>query len=313
LTYPAFSALGIFHQSWGAKLGGDEVKRSRVVAWREGLGLAGVLVAAIAPVAWGMEMTSALLLAGLIAGWWFWANGAQPEARLIAEGTHDTPGTYGTRELAEAGLLLPFSRPAFRRLFVIFLVNGIASAIPATLLLFYVQDRLQAPPSMEPVFLGSYFVSAALAMPLWLRLVKHLGLARSWLAGMALSIATFGFAAQLGAGDAAYFVVVCVLSGAALGTDLALPGALLAGTIAAANDGGRSEGSYFGWWNFAGKLNLALAAGLTLPVLEWLGYHPGARDDAALQTLSWAYCLLPCALKALAGALLYVLIIRKYP
>ena len=38
LTYAAFSALAVMHQSWGARLGGDEVKRSRVVAWREGLG-----------------------------------------------------------------------------------------------------------------------------------------------------------------------------------------------------------------------------------------------------------------------------------
>jgi GPH family glycoside/pentoside/hexuronide:cation symporter len=40
LTYAAYSLLSILHQSWGAMLGGDESQRSRIVAWREGLGLA---------------------------------------------------------------------------------------------------------------------------------------------------------------------------------------------------------------------------------------------------------------------------------
>ncbi|MCY1377720.1 MFS/sugar transport protein [compost metagenome] len=73
---------------------------------------------------------------------------------------------------------------------------------------------------------------------------------------------------------------------------------------------GRREGAYLGWWNFAAKLNLALAAGLSLPLLALFGYSPGARDPAALQVLTLAYCLLPCALKLLAGAALQTLVIR---
>jgi Na+/melibiose symporter-like transporter len=183
--------------------------------------------------------------------------------------------------------------------------------VPATRILFFVQDRLQAPAALEPLFLGSYFVCAALAIPAWLALVKRIGLARTWGVGMLLSIAVFIFASQLGAGDVVGFVAVCALSGIALGTDLTLPGALLAGTIAASGDQGRAEGAYFGWWNFATKLNLALAAGVALPLLGALGYVPGAHDAEALQTLTWAYCLLPCALKLLAASLLYTLIIRK--
>jgi glycoside/pentoside/hexuronide:cation symporter, GPH family len=195
----------------------------------------------------------------------------------------------------------------------VFVVNGIASAVPATLILFFVQDRLQAATATQPFFLGSYFFSAALSIPLWLKLVGRIGLARCWLLGMVLAVAVFACAAQLGSGDSAAFLLVCALSGVALGTDLTLPAALLAGTIAASGDRGRAEGAYFGWWNFATKLNLALAAGVALPTLSWLGYTPGAQDAAALRTLTWTYCLLPCALKLLAATLLYTLIIRRTP
>jgi len=307
LTYAAYSALSILHQSWGAMLGGDEAQRSRVVAWREGLGLAGVILASIAPVTLGLPATAVLFLMALAAGWWCWSHARAPiEPGRATTGIRVSHGQPAT-------IWLPFARPDYRALLAVFVVNGIASAVPATLILFYVQDLLQAPSSAEPLFLGSYFVCAALAIPLWLALVRRIGLASSWLVGMLLSIAVFVFATQLGAGDTTAFLIVCALSGAALGADLTVPGALLAGTIATNGDRGLAEGAYFGWWNFATKLNLALAAGLALPLLAWLGYVPGARDPQALQTLTWAYCLLPCVLKAFAALLLYILILRKSP
>jgi hypothetical protein len=59
-TYAAYSALSVLHQSWGARLGGDEVQRSRVVAWREGLGLLGVILASVSPLAFGLPASVAL-------------------------------------------------------------------------------------------------------------------------------------------------------------------------------------------------------------------------------------------------------------
>jgi Na+/melibiose symporter-like transporter len=128
---------------------------------------------------------------------------------------------------------------------------------------------------------------------------------------MLLSVLVFIGASLLGSGDGMAFILICALSGLALGADLALPGALLAGVMARAGDLGQVQGAYFGWWNFATKLNLALAAGVALPLLGMFGYVPGARDAQALQALTVAYCLLPCALKLLAAALLYGLMIRR--
>lgn len=298
LTYASFSAVTLSHQSWGALLGGDALKQSRLVAWREGLGLVGVLLASVVPVLWGLDVMVGLFWGTLLLGWLAWRVAPRPAPDAI------------TGTAAEASdLWQPWRRAPFRRLLAVFLLNGIASAVPATLVLFFVQDRLQAPAAMEPLFLGSYFLSAALSMPVWLMSVRRFGLPRSWLGGMGLAVGVFVWASLLGAGDAWWFVAICVLSGAALGSDLVMPGAMLAGLIARAGDLGRTQGAYYGWWNFATKLNLALAAGLALPLLGLYGYAPGAREPQAQLALTAAYCLLPCVLKLGAGALLYVFFI----
>jgi glycoside/pentoside/hexuronide:cation symporter, GPH family len=289
VTYLGYSVLSVLHQAWGARLGGDEGQRARIVSWREALALVGVLVASVLPSVAGLSVTSvvfaALVVLGVAALW----RAPAPQA---------TPGT------ATPSLMLPLGTPAFRRLLAIYLVNGVASAVPATLVLFFIRDRLQAQ-AFEPLFLASYFAAGALSMPLWVRLVARLGLAPTWLVGMGLAIATFVWAAFLGSGDVVAYTIVCIASGVALGADLTLPGALLAGVIQRAGHGQRLEGAYFGWWNFATKLNLALAAGVSLPLLGLFGYAPGAQSEQALSALTLAYCLLPCALKLAAAALLW--------
>ena len=113
---------------------------------------------------------------------------------------------------------------------------------------------------------------------------------------------------SLGPGDTAAYFTICVLSGLGLGADLALPPSLLADVIDEdeKNGVGRSEGAYFGLWNLATKLNLALAAGLSLPLLGAYGYAPkAANGPEALFVLSAVYALLPCALKAFAAIALW--------
>jgi len=301
LTCLAYSLLAITHQAWGARLGGDEAQRARIVAWREGAGLLGVVLASVLPsfLGWG-EWVGVFALA-LAAGLWAWHRSPAPPASAVAP-------AHPLRE----DLIHPWRHAPFQRLMAVFVVSGMASAVPATLVLFFIQDRLNAP-ALEPLFLASYFVAAALSMPLWTRAVARWGLARSWLAGMLLSVAVFLWAATLSSGDVLGFWWVCALSGLALGADLALPGALLAGLIAERGDRGQREGAYFGWWNLASKLNLALAAGLALPLLDLLGYRPGAPSPEGLQALTLAYAVLPCVLKLLAAAALYLFFVRAAP
>ena len=301
LTSVAHSQLVIAHQAWGVRLGGDAVQRSRIVAWREGLGLVGVIAASVLSVAWGpTAMLTAFALA-LAVGWWALWHAPSPPVMPMSS----------TRQAPTYQLWAPLQVPAFRRLLAVFLCNGIASAIPAALMLFFAQDRLLATPAQIALLLVLYFVCGALSMPLWLRSVRRFGLERTWLAGMLLAVLCFGWTAGLGSGQVLAFAAICALTGVALGADLVVPGALLARLVGHQGAQGQYDGAYLGWWNLATKLNLALAAGAALPLLQWGGYVPGSQDAQALAHLSWGYALLPCALKLLAAALLYGLFIHR--
>lgn len=297
LTCMAHSLLVIVHQAWGVRLGGDDLLRGRIVAWREGLGLAGVIAASGLSVVWGPQAMLAVLGAALLVGWGLWWRSPHPVAV--------------SPQASALSVWQPLAQPAFRRLLAVFMSNGIASAIPAALMLFFAQDRLRASEQATAVFLVLYFLCGAASMPLWLRMVRRWGLAWSWLLGMLLAVVCFAWTAGLETGQSGAFAVICALTGVALGADLALPGALLARLIERQGAQGSRDGAYLGWWSLATKLNLALAAGAALPLLQWLGYTPGSHDEQALQHLAWAYALVPCALKLLAALLLYVLLIRR--
>ena len=291
LVYLAFSLLTIAHQSWGARLGGAALVRARIVTWREGLGLVGVVSASVLPslIGWGGWVSVLMLALGL--AWWQWHQAPRPTQ------------TTGSHNVASA-IWRPWRSQAFRQLIAVFVVNGSASAVPATLVLFFIQDRLGGK-AFEGLFLGVYFLSAAISLPVWLRLVKASSLVFAWGCGMLLSIGVFAWVLMLGHGDLIAYAIICALSGAALGADLAIPSALLALLVAKQGDESTHAGAYFGWWHVATKLNLALAAGVSLPLLSALGYAPGSTTVEGLLALSWVYAALPCVLKTLAAVLLW--------
>ena len=297
-VYFGFSLATIAYGAWGAELPPDSAARTRLTASREAVGLLGVLIAAALPtVLTGSGMQPAQIGLGLARFSWLFvlvllvtmfALWRLREAKVVA----DKP----------AALLGVLKDRRFVALLAVFALNGIASAIPATLLLFFVDDVLRAK-DWESIFLVSYFLAGALAMPLWVMLAARLGKVAAWGIGMVLAVLAFSWAASFSAGDRIGFLVVCIASGIALGADLALPPALLADAIEKRNARERT-GSYFGIWTFATKANLALAAGLALPVVSAFGYRSG-EPSSNVVALTLAYTVLPCVLKLAALALLW--------
>ncbi|MEY4767311.1 MAG: hypothetical protein RI907_3984 [Pseudomonadota bacterium] len=298
----AFSALGVLHQAWGTRWGGTPLWRARVAAWREGLGLVGVVLASALMGLPDSGGVAAALALGLVLGLGTLRLTFRPMVPTAPHPEHLAPAPAHMAQMAPMPPMpptpSPWAAPAFRRLAAVYLLNGLAAAVPATLLPFFVTDALRQP-AWQPAFLLAYFGAAALTLPWWLRTVARRGLGPTWRLGMGASVSAFMVTPWLGAGDGLAFLAVCLASGAALGADLAAPGALLTG-LAQRGD----AGAHAGWWALLGKLSLALAAGLSLPLLQAAGYGPGQPAGQAVWALTLTYAALPCALKLLAAATL---------
>ncbi|MFZ5558949.1 MAG: MFS transporter [Pseudomonadota bacterium] len=302
VVYLAFSLANISYQALGAELSRDPHERTRVTATREGLALVGVLIAAAAPELLkrdgesGLPLFAALFIPLLLVS-----------AKVTLGGTPRPAAAAAASEASPLdSLLLALANRRFRHLLAVYVPGGVAAAIPATLVLFFVDDVLGAE-SMAGAFLATYFLAGAAGMVFWVKLAGAIGKKNAWVAGMLLAIAAFVWAFTLERGDTAAFLVICALSGLALGADLAIPPSILADVIdwGRGGAGPAQEGGYFGLWSLVTKLNLALAAGIALPLLPLFGYQPGADNDAAaLTALAAAYALIPCVLKALAAGLL---------
>ena len=298
LTTLGYSLATVVHTAWGARLSAAPPDRARLFAAREGLGLVGVVLAAALPAVLAANLGDGLARMGLIFLALLFAFGA-----LTLLATPAMPG--GTRTVRVRQFLQPFANPAFARFVPGYLLNAVASALPATLVIFFIDDVLQLAP-YNGLFLALYFLAGAAGLPLWLALARRIGALEAWMVSMGLAVITFAGAFWLGSGDLAAYALVCLASGLALGADLALPPTLVAGMVDA--DAVPQPGAYYGLMSFFSKLALALAAGLALPLLDLAGYAPGGGN---LLALAVTYALLPCVLKL--GALAWFWQLRAPP
>jgi GPH family glycoside/pentoside/hexuronide:cation symporter len=295
ITYFSYSVLMICFYAAGVSLAEDTHQTVQVSAWRESSILLGVLVASALPQVLMMFMPEVrsyevfallflVVLAGtslftLRSGWVSVSHGAQAAVSPF-------------RALLSNGSL--------RWLFALFFLNAIPPSITATLFLFFVSDILKQP-ALSGAFLIIYFISAAASMPLWTMLCRQISKRKSLCIAMGTAIISFVWVYRLGAQDSLSFMLICMLSGIALGGDLTILPSLLADVVSQHR---RLGGVEFGIWNFISKFTLALAAGISLPFLYYLGYVPGASTAGGLSALSFGYALLPCLFKCVALCLL---------
>ncbi|WP_051068452.1 MFS transporter [Thioalkalivibrio sp. ALJ7] len=303
LVYLGWTLFTLPYTAWGAELSGDYHQRSRVTAAREGFVVLGTVIAAALPAVLGLEDDAGAALAALAVLLWVLMP---PALFVLLWRVPERAGRLAPVPWRAGWALLANNRP-FRRLVLAWVFNGTANAIPATLFLLFITHVLEAPEHAGPLLLV-YFATGILALPLWLRLARHLPKHRVWTLSMLLASAFFIWVPFLGAGDILAFYAITVLTGLSLGVDLALPAAMQADVIDqdTADGGGERAGLFFGLWGMATKLALALAVGISFPLLGLAGFSTdGGNGSTALLALGLAYAGLPVLFKLAAMALVW--------
>lgn len=308
VLYLGWTLIMIPYQAWGADLSDDYGGRTQVTSVREGFMLCGILLAGAVPAA-AAALGHGEREALLFVAWAAIAVGA-PLFMLLLAGVAEPRRKADTANAVSpwqdiAGLV---GNKPFRLLLAGWFVNSLANGIPAVLFILYMKHVLVADELMRGLLTFSYFLAGVCGIPLWGWLASRWDKHRAWCAAMALACLAFAFAPFLGAGDAAAFLAICLISGLALGADLAIPPSIQADVAEYEYwRSGRDRTSLmFGFWSTAMKLAFALSVLIAFPALEWLGFQTdGPTEGNNVMALAVIYAAVPVVLKIATMSMLW--------
>ena len=278
-------------------------QRTRISAWREALALIGLLIASILPAALQNHLPAHEAFRILF---WIFCGGMIIALLMFTRFMRQIPTHHKITKPNAVGKLsfLPILLGPDRHFFGVCFLTHLAAALPGVMVIFFIRDYLGAA-SLTGLFLFLYFVSGAALMIVWVKLATKIGNEKAWLISMILAIATFIWAYFLQPGDTLAYGIICVLSGMALGADLALPPAILANRVTRQKTEGEAT-QYYALITFIPKMAIAIASGLAFILLDRIGFVVGGENsDEVMHGLIILYALLPCIIKLAAALYLW--------
>jgi Na+/melibiose symporter-like transporter len=182
-------------------------------------------------------------------------------------------------------------------------LSALANATAATLFMFYVTDYLLLSQSNGGQLLAIYFISALVGIWLWQKTMIIGNTIKSYMLVVLMTVIVFLPGFWLTDANAELFTLICIGTGLLIGAELLLSSMLLIKNLKYIKQEDNS-GIILGTWGLLMKLGLALAAGLTLPLLNFWGYQPGLTLKH--EGLAVIYLATPIFLKIISLILLSV-------
>ena len=312
VVHLGYAGVSISYHAHGAELTDDYNERTRVTVGREVFGLLGMTLAVVLPtyftaklgdhagyVYMGLFFIPLAILFALPTLIWSppsvhppvvreqpeihvryfrnWLIGMMP---WLARPTQNMEKSFSLKTLVP--FFAPMKNKLFRRLLLVFIVNGSALGVAVSVMLFYVEHVLKGGKMQAGIILLVYFGSAADSVPLWLLLSRRLSKTAAW------------------------FIAMVMTAAAMLLAVYGLPPSVLADIINSddGQDTTGDTGAYFGLWALSTKLATAIGAAGSLPVAALLGFNPGMGQYSST-ALIIVYIALPVAIKIIAALLIW--------
>ncbi|MDH3642426.1 MAG: MFS transporter [Gammaproteobacteria bacterium] len=306
-----WTMINIPYYAWGAELSDDYNERTRITGWRQAFGFLGNVSVLAVPVMAG-EITGygglpreGLTIIGSM------ALVALPT--LIAVTLWRVPERHAyprakTPLLKNAKIM--FKNGSFMLLFIGFMLMSLGTGWGSATFMLFASYVIEAEGQTQAILLG-FFGANILALPIWVAVAARIGKKTTWVIGGCLFVVVTPCFLFLGAGDLWWFFLVLALYGVAGGNFAALSMSMKADVIeiASRRQGENIAGSYIAVWSLGQKLVAALALGLALPLLQYLGFDPsGDNGPEQIRALSLMYVIPPWLFYALA-----VVVIWRYP
>lgn len=308
----AYTIYDVPYSAMVGEMSSNFKERTNIVGYKMMGARIGILLAAtLGPPIFTSQETLAdgFRLLGLVTGVFVIATGiiafvTTRDAPRVSE----TPGRFSLLKEFKA---IKENRP-FRVLFVVFLFQNLAIGAAATCLVYYVTIAMNASINLFGPLMIVVALTATLATPPWVVIVRKIGKRRAYTYGLTysalMSLPAFFLPPSL------YLLLFGLLFLIALGDagNQLLPNSMVADTIEVdeLQSGERREGTIFGAWAFCRKAGMAGGAFLTSVVLAQFGFVSGAgaeQTEMAVTGIRVAYSFLPFLLWGSA-----LLVLRRY-
>lgn len=294
LTYSLFSLIYINYQSMAVSFSDDYHEKTRIISYREFGFIFGIIFAASAPAIlfeYFGEIKSFLLIGivylfliivfAVIFYYFAPANNYQEKSK--------SPPFW-----------ILFKNSLLRKYFIVFFLNAMSSAIPAVLILFFVEEVIGRK-NLAGMFLLLYFVGLLFGVVLWTKLSKILNdKVKTFTISILSTVFVFVWCYFLGQGDVLFYGLICIFAGIGFGGDFALSYSILTDLIQKykLQD---SESAIFGVTNFLIKISLTLSSAL---LIYFIGALEG-QEDVKKEFISFSYAVLPILFRIAAATFLY--------
>jgi Na+/melibiose symporter-like transporter len=311
LLWLGWTMINIPYYAWGAELSDNYNERTRITGWRQAFGFLGNVSVLTVPV-----------LAGEFTGY-----GSLPREGLTIIGSmalvalpvlisitlwkipeREAYPRPKTPILKHAKTM--FSNGSFMLLFFGFMLMSLGTGWGSATFMLFATYVVEAEGQTQAILLG-YFGANIISLPFWVWIAQRIGKKPTWIIGGILFVIVTPSFLLLGAGDLWGFFICLALYGIAGGNFGALSMSMKADVIEVASRRSSENiaGSYIAVWSLGQKLVTAMALGVALSLLQYLGFDPNdTNGPEEIRALSLVYVLPPWLFYATA-----VLVIWRYP
>jgi len=292
-TYSFYSFIYVNYQSYAISFSKDYHTKTKIIAYREIFFTLGLTVAAVTPALlfkFYSEITSfkiigiTYLVLILIFTLFFYLKAPNIESK------ENKSFRYFTL----------FENKILRKFFIMFFYNALAAAIPAVLIMFFVEKIINAAEYVG-VFLMLYFIGLFFGVFIWSKLSKKIGdKVKTFLISMLFTILIFSLCFFVNQGDILLYALICFISGIGFGGDFTLSYSIMTDIIQEQKLN-QNEASIFGITNFLIKLSLSLTSGSLIYIMGILE----SVENLQHLFIKYSYIFLPIIFRLLAALSLF--------
>jgi len=164
---------------------------------------------------------------------------------------------------------------------IMFMFNGVTMSIIQVILLYYVKYVVQRE-AQSDIIMGTIFIVAMAALPLWVWISKRLNKRWAYISGISFLAVVLLILSALAPGTSFVFIMVlCVLAGIGVSAMHVMPWSILPDAIEYGEwkTGERQEGMFYSLITLAQKVASSLAVPAALLVLQATGYIPNSATQ----------------------------------